>query len=370
MSQISHPGSFIASEITDVIRNNAAEAEKLVRLHDKQLEVIYRENWFNLFVPKFFGGLELSLPEALRVEEALAWADGSMGWTVTLCSGANWFIGFLDSDAAKEIFLNPKVCLAGSGKVSAIAKITGNGYEISGLWKYASGAPHATVFTVNCVIERDGLFLKDDFGNSLVNSFWFWRSEVIIHEDWNCMGMTATASHSFEVKQIQVPKNRAFVIDSATAVLNHPVYKFPFLQFAETTLAVNMSGMATCFLDLAEKLLQEKMQQNDEGIKNIEAINEKIGKAGMRLNAARKLFYTTVEKAWSELLLTDDINEALLNELSKVCHHLAKNAREIVDALYPYCGLIAASHDSEINRVWRNLHTASQHSLLSSFNEE
>ena len=370
MSQIPHPGSFIASEITDIIRNNAAEAEKLIRLHDRQLEVIYRENWFNLFVPKIFGGLELSFPEALRVEEALAWADGSTGWTVTLCSGANWFIGFLDAGAGKEIFANPKVCLAGSGKVTGIAKITDNGYEVSGLWKYASGAPHATVFTANCVIEKNGVFLKDDFGNPLVKSFWFWRSEVIIHEDWNCMGMIATASHSFEVKRLQVPENRAFVIDSANAVLNHPVYKFPFLQFAETTLAVNMSGMATCFLDLAEKLLQEKMQQNDDGIKYVEAINGKIGKPGMRLNAARKLFYTTVEKAWSELLLTDAINETLLNELSRISHDLAKTAREITNDLYPHCGLIAANRDSEINRVWRNLHTASQHSLLSSSNEE
>ncbi|MFC0775968.1 hypothetical protein [Terrimonas alba] len=97
---------------------------------------------------------------------------------------------------------------------------------------------------------------------------------------------------------------------------------------------------------------------------------EKFKKAGMRLNAARKLFYSTVEKAWDELFLTDAINETLLNELSKICHHLAKNAREIVDDLYPYCGLIAANRDSEINRVWRNLHTASQHSLLSSFNKE
>lgn len=370
MDQLSHPENFIASEITDVIRHNAAEAEKLVRLHDKQLEVIYHQHWFNLFVPKIFGGLELSLPDGLRIEEGLACADGSTGWTVTLCSGANWFIGFLDAGAGKGIFANPKVCLAGSGKVSGIAKITGNGYEISGLWKYASGAPHATVFTANCVIEKDGVFLKDDFGNPLVNSFWFWRSEVVIHEDWNCMGMIATASHSFEVQQLHVPRDRAFVINSANTVLKHPVYKFPFLQFAETTLAVNMSGMAVRFLDLAEKLWYEKALHGDDGIKDVKVIQGKIEKAGTRLNTARKLFYTTVEKAWSELLLTDTINETLLNELSKACHHLAKNAREIVDGLYPYCGLIAANHDSEINRVWRNLHTASQHSLLSSFNEE
>jgi hypothetical protein len=43
---------------------------------------------------------------------------------------------------------------------------------------------------------------------------------------------------------------------------------------------------------------------------------------------------------------------------------LAKQAQHIVNVLYPYCGLRAASPDTEINRVWRDLHTASQHALL------
>jgi hypothetical protein len=39
-------------------------------------------------------------------------------------------------------------------------------------------------------------------------------------------------------------------------------------------------------------------------------------------------------------------------------------SRHAVDTLYPYCGLVAASADSDINRVWRDFHTASQHALL------
>ena len=39
-------------------------------------------------------------------------------------------------------------------------------------------------------------------------------------------------------------------------------------------------------------------------------------------------------------------------------------SRAAVDELYPYCGLYAAHEDSTINRVWRDFHTASQHSLL------
>jgi len=53
-----------------------------------------------------------------------------------------------------------------------------------------------------------------------------------------------------------------------------------------------------------------------------------------------------------------------LEQVSANSRKLAKTARECVDELYPYCGLQAANPDAEINQVWRDLHTASQHSLL------
>ena len=40
-------------------------------------------------MPKENGGLGMSMPEGLRMEETLAWTDGSTGWTVTLCAGAS-----------------------------------------------------------------------------------------------------------------------------------------------------------------------------------------------------------------------------------------------------------------------------------------
>src|SRR5215831_8459595 len=248
MASVTHPGNFISPELVAICRDFAVEAEHLRQLHPRQLEAIDRHRLFNLFVPKKNGGLELSLVEGLRREEAFSWADGSMGWTITLCSGANWFIGFLSPGAVVRIFNDPNVCLAGSGKSSGIARITEKGYQITGSWKYATGAPHATVFTANCQIEKDGSVLKEDSGKTVIRSFWFKREEVKLLDDWNAIGMIATASHSFRVDDLDVPRNRCFQIDSANCFLDLPIYKYPFLQFAETTLAVNNSGMAVCFL--------------------------------------------------------------------------------------------------------------------------
>src|SRR5687767_9677742 len=107
MHAASHPSQFIAKEISDNIRYLSAQAEERRQLHPEVLDIIYKQNWFNLFVPKEHGGLGLELTAGLQIQEALAWTDGSAGWTVTLCSGANYFIGFLTPEVTKNIFNDP-----------------------------------------------------------------------------------------------------------------------------------------------------------------------------------------------------------------------------------------------------------------------
>lgn len=362
---VPHPSFFIDDQITQTIRKYAAEAESMRSLNPQQLSVIYKEHWFNLFVPKEYGGLGLSLPEALSVEEAVAWIDGSTGWTVTLCSGANWFIGFLEPETAEMIFNTTKVCLAGSGRANGIAKmINEEEYEVSGKWPYATGAAHATAFTANCLIEKEGAILKNDDGSDLSASFIFLRNEVTIHEDWKEMGMIATSSNSFEVTNLNVNKNRRFAIDEKQTVLPDKIYQYPFLQFAETTLAVNISGMAIHYLDLFEALIKERNANGHYTNEQMLSLSLKHDTAKTQLNEARQLFYKTVQRSWNEGKSSKSFSTQTLKEVSIVSKELAASSRRMVDEMFPYCGLTAADHNTEINRVWRNLHTASLHPLL------
>jgi hypothetical protein len=343
-----HPSEFIPSELADIIRDTAGESEQLKQLHPSQLKLIREQKWFQLFVPKIYGGLELSLPEALRMEEALAWADGSLGWTVTLCAGAGWFIGFLDQEIVSAVFKSNSVCLAGSGKPSGIAKVLSDGYDITGHWDYATGALHATAFTANCLIASDGVILKNEDGTPLVQSFLFLREEVTVHENWSSMGMIATGSHSFEVKAARVKNNRVFQIDGQNARLPNPIFQYPFIQFAETTLAVNSSGMVHRFLELCEDPLHMQVEEC-----------RKI------LDRVRETFYEAVENSWSACLNNQPITLAMLNQITRVSMEMTRVSRQVVNDLYPFCGMKAADPRNEINRVWRNLHTASLHRLLS-----
>lgn len=355
-----HPSTLLKPEWVKIIRQYATEAEKLGKLHPAQLELVYQQQWFNLLSPATYGGRETPLPLLIKTEEALAWADGSLGWVVTLCCGAGWFGGFIDQGIAQQIYADKKACLAGSGAATGIATIKDNGYIINGSWKYASGVHHATYITVNCNIMQGENPVLDTDGNPLILPFVLDRKDVQLLSGWKYMGMIATGSDAYSVEDLHVNKSRCFKIGADAVVIDSLLYTYPFLQLAEATLAANLSGMAVHFIDLCKPAFEYKATNiRRVNAANVLLMEEALQSATELLNQARAAFFDAVDTSWN-----NPKDEKLLKAVSNTSRVLAKIARESVDELFPYCGLQAASPDTEINRVWRDIHTASQHSLL------
>lgn len=362
--------TLLSATDRDLLRRYAGEAERTGRLHPGQLALIHERQWFRMMVPRRYGGQALPLPDVVRTEEALSRADGSVGWTVTLCSGAGWFAGFFPPsgsfapaeffppDGLRALFADPQLCIAGSGMASGRADAIPGGYRITGRWGYASGAHHATAFTANCAIWADGAPVRTAEGDPLVRPFLFLKSEVRILSDWNAVGLVATGSHGFEVMDLDVPAARGFAIDASAAVDDDPLYRYPFLQLAEATLAVNNCGMAAHFLDCCSDVFGERIGKGQLPAGAAEEMMAALEKARSGMTEAREAFYAALDASWAKP------EEASFQRVSLASHTLAARSRHYADLLYPYAGLAAARVDSGINRVWRDLHTASQHPLL------
>jgi alkylation response protein AidB-like acyl-CoA dehydrogenase len=352
------------NEWTDIIKEYSPLSETLGLLHPKLLNLVYQQKWFNLYVPKIYGGEEKTLPEILRIIEGLAKADGSLAWTVTLCSGAAWFSGFLDKQLATEIFINPQACFAGSGAVGGTATKTSKGYLINGFWEYASGALHATIFTANCILkDNKGNSCLDNNGKEIIKSFILKKEEVTIISGWSYIGLVATGSHAFKVKDLEVSDNRVFEINESIKFKN-PIFNYPFLQLAETTLTVNNAGMALHFIDLVELYFYKRSGLKRYNQNQINIFEKELSKCKTEIKQARDLFYSITDESFKQILQFNKIDDDVLQSVSEYSRKLSHVSRQIVDILYPYCGLEAAKKESELNRVWRDIHTASQHSLL------
>src|SRR5690606_32336189 len=138
----------------------------------------------------------------------------------------------------------------GSGRVTGKAKIMEDSYLISGFWSYATGAPHLTHFTLNAEIIEDNQVLRDVDGEPIYYSFFVPKEDVMIHYDWDTFGLECTASHSFSLKDVKVPKSHAFLIDPSSKKSHSELFDIPFIPFAELTLLMNYTGMFKRFLDL------------------------------------------------------------------------------------------------------------------------
>jgi alkylation response protein AidB-like acyl-CoA dehydrogenase len=350
--------SELSSAAIGLMQGYAAVAERAGRLLPEQLALIYEMGWFKMMVPRRYGGLALSLPEVVRIEEAISRADGSVGWTVTLCSGAGWFAGFFPPSPLSAIFSDAALCIAGSGMPSGQALPIPGGYRISGRWSYASGAHHATAFTANCTVWSGDAPVMTDAGVPLVQPFLFLRDEVRIIEDWKAMGMVATGSNGFEVHGLELPAERGFVYDASAAADDDPLYQYPFQPLAEATLAVNTCGMMVHFLDCCAVVFKDRIGRRQLSARRSKEMTDALDEARGAIARQRSAFYAALDDSWMKR--TGESFE----RVSRESHALASAVRLWSGRLFPYAGLGAARVDSDINRVWRDLNTAGQHPLL------
>src|SRR5690242_687936 len=74
----------LVAPVADQIRRTAAEAEAIRRLPQDMMQLLKDAGLFSIYTPRQFGGLDLVVPDAMRVVEEVARHDGSTAWVVAL----------------------------------------------------------------------------------------------------------------------------------------------------------------------------------------------------------------------------------------------------------------------------------------------
>jgi len=327
-------------------------------LSKEVLEGIYAAKLFKLFVPEQLNGLMLPLPEALRVFEEASAIDGSFGWLVTIGSGGGFFSATLPPSQAGELFGGANAVVAGSGQANGVARPAEGGYRVSGQWKYCSGSTFASLFTANCRIVRGGDTEPE------IRSFAFLPDQVRIIRDWNSFGLKGTDSHSIAAEDVFVPADRTFSIMSPPN-FDDPIFRYPFQPFAQTSFAAVCLGICRHFLAEARSFVSTKRAEW-ESAKPGRAEGTERAVAGQeeRLEADAVKFYEAVERTWDAFTANVEMPEPDQAEVGRVCQSIARNVLAYAHAIFPLLGMAVLMEDHPINRIWRDLHTVTQHSAL------
>lgn len=306
---------------------------------------IHQERLLQIWVPKMYGGLGFRLREGLSVLFDWSKIDGSLGWMLTLCSGANFFSRNLKPEIAEELFSDSKTCFGGSGMIGGTAeKLSDGTFLMNGLWHFATGAPHLSHFTLNAKLTEKGKPLFNESGSEIIRSFVIPKSQVEIIPNWKSMGMKATGTYSFNVENVRTSEEYSFIYDEFFT--DDILDKIPFRIFADLTLLVNYLGIASHFSEEAVTIRPSL---------DLYFLNKKI------------------EDAMKKTLEFADETEALLRDFTVISFEKQKEihdfSSDLVESLshqileiYFQLGIKATHTDSPVYQIFCDYFTATQHS--------
>jgi len=346
---------MFSESIREKVRAQAAEIEKMGTLPDELLQFAYEEKLFKCFVPKELGGKMLELPEAVRVFQEASAMDGSFGWLVAIGSGGNAFVPNFKEETCRELFSPKEAVIAGSAHSTAIAVKEENGYRVTGKWRYCSCAPYASMFTANSKLE----------GSLDIVTCIFTPDQVEIVKDWDAFGLKGTGSHTIRVENAFVSIERTFDVMKQANEFGNIVHTFPFVQFGQSSFAAVSLGIGQGFFEEARRILESSKEQwSRGGNTKYEAITAILEQELLNYRQIEEVFHSTVADLWQTHKEGNELAEVDLNNFSTVCKEAADITIGCTNRLFRHFGMEAVMESSSLNRIWRNLHVASQHTFL------
>lgn len=319
------------------------EEYKQSYLSQERLDYLYDKNWFKMFVPNDFGGLELSLTDGAKILTTAATIQGGLGWTLNLGAGANWFSGFFNDSTAKSLFSSPISVIAGSGFASGTYQMNDTKVVLNGKWSRCTGAAHASLFSLNA---------RSDSGK--ITSFVVPREQAKLSEDkWPIFGLKNSSSHAIELNNIEIPTDYGFCINDIKNHEYYDVFHVPFESFARVCMSSSFIGIVKCLVRLVERDLLSKKPELTEDI-------QRILKLILKSEATRN----ELSEELSILSFNKEVNPSFEAQLKTQLGENNELLYELVQHLFFKGGLAFVEEDQLVHWAYRDVLTGVQHYMV------
>jgi alkylation response protein AidB-like acyl-CoA dehydrogenase len=349
-----------ARAIAGLVRENAAEGERLGHLSDRVADAMLGSGLFAMLMPKEAGGADCGREAFFKAVEAIAEADGAAGWCLSVCTSMNDFLyRAMPEDGRVEVFGDgPTACWASLLPRATSTEATG-GFSLSGAFSMGSGSSLASWVTVSePLADRDG---RQWFRAHVARK----QDVVIDPASWDSMGLRGTASIAYTIKDAFIPARRAFDYPLVHGDGDAPVstqYGAQLNQIGLTAFASGLGRRALHELLAAaantRRLLGDGLQSDDG------AIQFSLGELDGRVRAARSYFLSLLAAQDAHVAEHGDLSAAISAGTAQAAQTLARAAREMVIFAFDNSGssVVMASHP--LQRCLRDIFTGLKHAAF------
>jgi indole-3-acetate monooxygenase len=335
------------------LRARSAEIEAARSLPVDLVKQLAETGAFKLFVPARYGGAEVSPADGIAVTEALAHADGATGWCQMIAMTTGVLAGYLPAAHAASIYELPSAITGGFAAPVGRATRVQDGLAVSGRWQWGS-------FTAHCTTIGGGVRLDD--GSS--RFAYFDRDDVELLDTWYVAGLKGTGSSDYQVHDAFVPEGRWVEVGADAPLEDGPLYRFSFFGLLAIGVAAVALGLARRSIDELVALAGVKTPQgSSRPLSERGATQSDVAVAEARLRAARALVDDVVGTAWDACRHGDPPDDEHRRSIRLAATHATQTAATVVDRMYTTGGGAAIFEDNALQRVFRDVHVATQHAI-------
>ena len=279
----------------------------------------------------------------------MAFHDGAAGWCAMIGATTALSAAHLPPTWAEHIYGDPGAVTGGFATPVGIARRVEGGLVVNGRWAWGSGTHHCTWIGGGVLLEGEG-----------APFVFFERDQVEILDTWHVAGLKGTGSNDYTVTDALVPEGRWIHI-GAEPVVEAPVYRLPFL------------GMLALGVASVDARSGPPGPGRAGGARRREAPDGQRPHAGRAVGRAGRggperggvavgagVRGGVIGQATESGEVTDDDRR----NLRLAATNAAWASAGAVDRMYHAAGGSAIHESSPLQRVFRDVHVATQHAMV------
>lgn len=354
--------------IAPVLQASGPKSEEIATLAPEAVAALREGGFFRLKLPAAVGGFEADPVTEMLVLEALAYHDFTSGWCTMVGATAIASLGvFLSERGLDRVFGQGKIPTAAISFFPAGRAVRkGDGYRLSGRWRFNSGIRHAEWIVGGTIVEGTE---SEGGGRPRAMFSVMPTTDVTLYDNWrDVVGLKGTGSCDCSVEDYHLPEHLSFTWDllDPQPLRGGPSYRLPPFSYVAKEHGSVAIGAARRALDELIKLATTtrgtfRASKLDER----QVVHRKIAEADLKIRAARALMHERYEQLYQKASAGQQIEGHDIADVRAICVYATDVAIEVATMTYHFAGNTGLHHPHVLGRLLRDLNTAGLHQVMS-----
>lgn len=354
------------SRLVSSLTERAEQHDAGSTLSTETLSDLKSEGMFRLGTPRQYDGAEVSVATAAKVCEELAHGCPAAAWTVGIAYGGSRSAAQLSAAVRSDIWKDsPDVIISTTAKPAGDAIPTDAGWQLSGRWGWISGLNYSQWAFLGFMDRRNPDQLQRSM--ALVPT-----ASLDVQRTWAVAGLRATRSDTAIADGVAIDEAYALSLPAMAEGAYSRMHPAEPRAFLHLTNNVPLAGVV---IGIAAAVLAAVVSRASTGQRSLSPLHRHVADAGIyqagvadaatRIDAARLL----LQRAASDIdHAAEEGRELPLIARTRIRSDISfavRAARHAVGDLLDTAGSSSFADQSLLQRLWRDIETASRHAAFS-----